>query len=249
MLFIQKSWEIIESKVDSSSSTWFHGNTQITDDDEEGRIMGRITGRTLRSSHCVFSVTSGSLTQCWEFFSCSWIDTLWNKWFLKTLVFLMCVSLSESLVLEGWWKEQRQREREIFLYISTLPVPLADTLPLYLCVSVCLCVPCVTVVAGADRETGYGLCWSVSVKSACQSLWLSNSCGTSLICRFKQCRCRMFVSLCNTVTSQVCCKNALTFVDMKQKGFFFFSFREEVITSLELHSLQLPLHTKIVSLG
>lgn len=127
--------------------------------------------------------------------------------------------------MEGTGGGNRDREREIFLYISTLPVPLADTLPLYLCVSVCLCVPCVTVVAGADRETGFGLCWSVSVKSACQSLWLSNSCGTSLICRFKQCRCRMFVSLCNTVTSQVCCKNALTFVDMKQKGFFFFLFQ------------------------
>lgn len=180
MLFIQKSWEIIESKVDSSSSTWFHGNTQITDDDE-GRIMGRITGRTLRSSHCVFSVTSGSLTQCWEFFSCLWIDTLWNKWFLKPLVFLMCVSLSESLVLEGWWKEQgegteTERERDFPLHQHTACPFGRYTATLLVCECVFVCSLCNCGCRGRQGDWFWSLLVcvgevSVSIIMVIKQLW------------------------------------------------------------------------------
>lgn len=71
-----------------------------------------------------------SLTQYWIVHSqnCCCLQMHLNK---HNIGPLMCVSLSESLVLDGWLREGGAGGNgEIFLSISRVLVPLADTLPL-----------------------------------------------------------------------------------------------------------------------
>lgn len=74
---------------------------------------------------------------------------------------LMCVSLSESLVPDGWWREEGGGDGEIFPSISRVLVPLADTPPL--CCSLPECTVRVSPVQSCGcrgrQGDGLGLCW------------------------------------------------------------------------------------------
>lgn len=79
---------------------------------------------------------------------------------------LMCVTLSESLVLDGRLREEGEEAAEAFSpSISRVLVPLANTAPLCRLLPECnACVLCQSraVVAGPDRETSLAFTGLVS---------------------------------------------------------------------------------------
>lgn len=125
-----------------------------------------LTCRHSVSIHQLSGLCPDPLTQYWSLHSqnCCFFQMHLKKCSVGPL---MCVSLSECLVPDGWlreWRGGRRRDAEIFPCISRVLVPLADTLPLCSSLPECIVCTCVSPVQscgcrGRQRDW-FSLCWS-----------------------------------------------------------------------------------------